>query len=795
MKRLILLLLFFLNSALAQYHNVTGLILDEESGSPLSFANVRIDGTTQGATSNYEGEFVLKLKAGRYNLIFSYVGYKTDTILVRVPEKVKNDYKIRLQPQAVKLPEVIVSSEDPAYRIIREAIKHKKENRAGLVNFEYDAYSKNILRSAGEVALIEETFFKGYNKVGKWEKEFILSTHKTENRKKQGGNVDFKVSENFFIDFSRDTLSLFMNLIYLPIADNAFDYYDYKLLDIKETDAGDIYRIQVIPQSKIQPLLKGEITIEGNNYALVGINLENNEGVRFIFVNDLSAKFVQQLGRYDGYWLPNYIETEAAFAFSLQGIIGIEKMQFDNISSIASYKINGEIPDSIEKAVHSRFGGFTADTSKKVRKPAELTREEMNSRRPVPLTQSETKAYEELDSTKTLEKMIKVTGALSGLVTESSTQKDTSSSILGTVFNILSNYVAFGNNRVSGILIGLRYEDFLIKNKLYANFTGEYSFGRKKVEADLKLTYKLKNLYFNEIEAGFFNRSKRCGMFSPYPDLINGISVTLGYDDQFNYYLSSGFTIGVIKKFNGDFSVKTGYISEKENSLKEMKYQGIINTDRVPRRNPAIIEGYDRRASINLQIGKNPMEFQIMPENGLIAQYDYSDRLLGSDFDYKKFRITGMLKMKTIFKELFIAPYLQIIADAGIVKGSFGPQHLLSPNTSMGFFAPAGVLKGPAPYSYAGNEMVALQIEHNWRTIPFQALGLKFISDTYLDFLTGASVMRTWNKSEYQIAPEMDKPYWEAYLGISRIMGAIRIDVGYNSLKKYSVTAGIGVIL
>ena len=77
-------------------------------------------------------------------LIFSYVGYQTDTLEINNPLDYKLD--IKLKPYPVKLGEVIVNaSENPAYRIIREAIKRKDENRRGLVNFEYNAYSKRLV--------------------------------------------------------------------------------------------------------------------------------------------------------------------------------------------------------------------------------------------------------------------------------------------------------------------------------------------------------------------------------------------------------------------------------------------------------------------------------------------------------------------------------------------------------------------------------------------------------------------------------------------------------------------------
>ncbi|MCG6913930.1 DUF5686 and carboxypeptidase regulatory-like domain-containing protein [bacterium BMS3Abin03] len=794
MKKIFIFLILLLNTTFAQKYDITGVIGDKETGKPLSFANIRIDKTTDGTTSNYDGQFILKLSAGNYKLIFSYVGYKTDTILVSVPTS--NQINIYLQPEAVKLSEIVVSaSEDPAYRIIREAIARKKQNRKGLINLEYNAYSKRILKSAGEVALIEETFVKGYNEIGKWEKEFILSRHKTENQKKQVRSMDFNISDSYYIDFSKDTLTLIMDKVYLPIADNAFDYYDYKLLDITESPEGDIYRIKVIPRSDIQPLLRGEITIEGNTYSINSINLETNEGVRFLFVKNLSVKFVQQLGKYNGYWLPNYVKTEAGFTFSFQGLLSLEEIRFEDISSITGYKINAPVPDSVKIAVNSKYGGFTSDTTGKKYKPYELTREEINEQRPIPLTKTEIKAYAELDSSKTLEKMIKVSGPLSGLISEGDSQNDTTTGVFSAGLEVLNNYITFGNNRVAGVLIGPRYNGFIIKDKLLLDLSGGYAFNRKKAEGELKLNYLLKKFFINDIELQVFNESARWEMFTPYSSLMNGIAVTTGFDDQFNYYLSSGFGLRISKNLGDNSSVKVGFISEKESSLKEKTYQSIFKTHRLPRENPEIVEGMDRRTYLKISLGKDPMEIQFIPENGLTAQFDFSNPAFNSDFNYKKFRATGLVKFKTIYRELFIAPYLEIILDAGTITGSYGPQHLFSPNTALGFFAPPGVLKGLNPYRYAGTEMVALYLEHNWRTIPFQALGLDFISDLYLDFITGINIVKTWNKSDYLPNAAMDKPYWEIYAGLSKILGVIKVDVNYNSLKNISVTATIGVVL
>ena len=791
MKRIFVLFIFLFSTTPAQKHEITGIVKDKETGQPLAYASIRIGGTTYGTASNLEGSFNLKLEEGNYKLIFSFVGYKADTLQIQIPFKSK--LNIALQQDAVKLEEVVVNAnEDPAYRIIREAIKRKRENRKGLNNFEYNAYSKKIVKSAGEIAAIEETFIKGYNKIDAWEKEFILSLHRTENQGKNVSPIDITLADKYYIDFSRDTLSILMNVVYLPLADNAFNYYDYKLLEATEGKTGNLYKIKVIPRSKIQPLLKGEITIESGMYALNSVNLEINEGVRLPYVKNLSAKFIQQLGKYGNYWLPNYVKSEAGLEVSFQGLLGLERIEYDVINSITEYKINEPIPDSIEESSKQKYGHLTINIP---RSNHELTRKEITELRPIPLTQPEIDAYANLDSTKTIEKMLKINGTLSGMVPDLKEEKDTTKSFFLTGLNFLDNYLNVGNNRVSGIVIGPKYKGSILNKNLTADFYLGYSFLRKKTEGEISLNYKLKKFFVNRLQMSFFHKPDHQQIFTPYENLLNSAAVMLGFEDQFNYYLCTGYGLELKRNFSRNLSGRFKLVFEKQRSMRELNYQRLFNTKKTPRINPSILEGNDNRVAVNFLLGKNPNELQLIPESGLITQIDISNPVFNSDFNYKRISVKGQFLTKTFYDELFIAPYLNISFDAGLITGNYGKQHLFTPSVALGFFSPQGTFKGLKPYEYSGTEMLALHIEHNWRTIPFQALGLDFISDLFIDLVTGVSGLKVWNNSSFSQAHVQDKPYWEIYAGISKILGLFRLDVSYNSFNKVSITAALASVL
>ena len=105
--RLIFLLLAIglLNNTYAQFI-VSGTVLDSATREPLSPASVFCQNTTLGTVTNKEGAFTISLKSGGYDLIFSFTGYKTQT--VRVTEN--NKLEILLAKEDKSMSEVVIKS-------------------------------------------------------------------------------------------------------------------------------------------------------------------------------------------------------------------------------------------------------------------------------------------------------------------------------------------------------------------------------------------------------------------------------------------------------------------------------------------------------------------------------------------------------------------------------------------------------------------------------------------------------------------------------------------------------------
>lgn len=120
---LLFLFLISLTGALvSQTFLLNGRIRSKEEALP--FATVLVKGTSQAINSNAEGDYSLRLPPGNYEIIFQYIGYQRKTIHVSLySDLVKN---VTLEEETVSLSEIVIKAgEDPAYPILRAAIKKK----------------------------------------------------------------------------------------------------------------------------------------------------------------------------------------------------------------------------------------------------------------------------------------------------------------------------------------------------------------------------------------------------------------------------------------------------------------------------------------------------------------------------------------------------------------------------------------------------------------------------------------------------------------------------------------------
>lgn len=110
-----LLLFLSLPSLLLAQGRIKGKVTDLETGEPLIGANVLVVGTSYGAATDVNGEYlIINLSAGTVEVKCSYIGYQSITQSdVRVTTGLTNELNFQLPAEGVSVADVIVIAERP----------------------------------------------------------------------------------------------------------------------------------------------------------------------------------------------------------------------------------------------------------------------------------------------------------------------------------------------------------------------------------------------------------------------------------------------------------------------------------------------------------------------------------------------------------------------------------------------------------------------------------------------------------------------------------------------------------
>uniref|UniRef100_UPI004048CAF3 SusC/RagA family TonB-linked outer membrane protein n=1 Tax=Mariniflexile sp. TaxID=1979402 RepID=UPI004048CAF3 len=96
--------LLFANNAQAQSKTITGVVTDGDLGGPLLGATVLVKGTTNGASTDFDGQFTLNGVNPNATLVISYIGYTTQEVSLAG----KSNITVVLKPDLEALEEVVV---------------------------------------------------------------------------------------------------------------------------------------------------------------------------------------------------------------------------------------------------------------------------------------------------------------------------------------------------------------------------------------------------------------------------------------------------------------------------------------------------------------------------------------------------------------------------------------------------------------------------------------------------------------------------------------------------------------
>ncbi len=777
----VILLYCFLDFSFAQFYTLSGYISDSKTKSNLSFATVKVKNSSQGTTADDKGFYILKLKPGKYIIHYSYIGYYSFEKEVTIENK-NEILDVSLSPSEIFTEIIEVYGEDPAYEIIRKAIKYKKSFRNNLKEYNYDAYTKFVIRSnitekdsttdpdkLGILGLLESET-KTYIKTPDLEKQIVLS-------KRESANVIRGFALPYIVNFYDELIDLGTVEIPGPVSDDAFDYYDYKLKSKTSIDSLAIYKIQVTNKSELFPRFFGVIYIIDSIFALKKVELNTNSAVNINGISNLTFK--QKFSAFNDlkqntFWLPTDIQIYVDGVF-----LGLIKIQGEVFTIVSDYNLNVPTPEGT-------FDEFIVKVNPNANKKDSTY---WIKNQLIKNTEEELKAYKKIETEDKLK---------SGTVSFSPSTIN-----IGKKWRIYySDLYKF--NKVSGNDIGLNFEYGELSDKFRLSGKYDYGFSDKvhKYEFFGK-TYLLKDasLFLN---AGVYKRLNTLFFSQTSLNIFyNSISALLFKEDSYDYYYSSGFAFSAYKRIFPQLSVTVGYVHEKNEPAYVNTDFSIFRKSEKFKTNPPVVNYF--KSLINFGVNLDPNSFYAIDwGNGEISwfrktnfpsikfNYSLSSKSLNSGLDFRKYHIeiSGENKFN-IFTDFSYK--LGIILSNGNV-----PLQDLSYFNVTGFSNSQSLNFYSMKYrEFLGDEIYYINFENNlkkliWNNIPvlksFDLIGFFnmgkcnisknnfLLNNNFIDFKTTSG----W--------------YMEAGFGLANILNVFRLNFSWR-LNNFSDGNNFSILL
>ena len=747
----------------AQTCTLSGTVRDHATGEPLVAANIRLEGTSRGTITNAQGYYRLSLDAGRHVVIYSFIGYRSDTL--RIDLNGPFEYDARLEPAPIQMAEVLVIDEDPAVAIMRRVIENKKRWIDSLMSYQFEAFTRQVMRRDTAIAMITESYSAGYWRKGDTLREVVRQKHQTENIPGTANFAAVGGIVNFYDDDVRFSGFTFVG----PTSTEAFEYYSFKLERTRVRDGIPIYTIRLQPKTRLTPLFNGAINVVGDSYALVGVEVTPNEAFSLPLFSKLELTYGQQFNLYEKrYWMPADIRLKGVFEVSIVGL-SLPQIGFEQTSAIYDYRINPELADSI----------FQKRRRTELPEATKFDSSFWAQRDVLALTDEEQIAYKTLDSTQTLEKQFRPSGPLAALSSP--------------LFSYLG-YAKVRFNRVEGLFLGANVREDSVTNRLALFGSAGYAFSDKKPKfsfgAEVFLDARRK--YSAGIE-GFreFDHIPDEGF---YDDVAILGGTLLGKSDYRDYFYTEGWRIWLAAKPIHRLALRLAYHSQDERTARKQTDYSFFYRGDTYRPNPSIWDGTMRSLKLSARYGDEPVPLGLIAQDFAELEIEHSNpNLLASSFDFTRVLARGELHLKTYSRRLLFSPTLSIRVTAGTSSGSPPPQRVFSLESRYDGFGPFGVLRGGSVKEFTGHRFVIFSLEHNFRNTPFLILNIPFLYKNGIELLIHGTAARSWSSSPLPFSHTTNGWYTEAGVGISRVLGVFRLDYTYRFAHPRNAFVSLGV--
>lgn len=595
-KKLLSVLLFLL--ALNSFAQIKGTVVDDK-GIPLPFVNIFEENTYNGTTTNENGKFTLNVKSENPTVVFQYLGYKTVKKTIAKSQFAEN-LTITLVEENITLKEVVINPKDnPANDIIRNAIKHKKENSEKTARFKADFYSRGIIRLKDAPKTIMGQKFDFFDEVLDSTRSGIIYLSETVSKitfqkpdkmkeiivasKVSGDDNGFSFNNAASVNFDlyENYLPFEINVV-SPIADNAFNYYKYKFEgSFYNENNQQINKIKVIPRRDNEPVMNGYIYIVDDSYSIYASDLSiKGSQMQSPAIDQLTLKQSYSYNSINKIWVQNTQTLDfvaGMFSIKLNGRFTYVYSNFEFEKQFAKKTFTNEIL-SFEKDANKKEDSFWNEI-----RPVPLTEEESTDYVKKDVLQTKKKSEKYLDSMDAKHNKFKLSNILNGYSYKNSFKKwrfDYDSPILTTAFNTVQGW-----NASAGFSYTKRDEDKRTFTRIGTRIA--YGFSEEKVRATGYFTRKrsgTSNSYVNFSGGSSVNQFNQS---NPISNIVNTVS-TLFFKNNFMKLYERNFVSGTFtgELVNGIYMSASAEYAERKPLYNTTDYTVIKNDDLYTSNNP-----------------------------------------------------------------------------------------------------------------------------------------------------------------------------------------------------------------
>jgi hypothetical protein len=810
MRKCLLLIFPLLHCLSVLAGRISGAVTDEK-GQVLAYASILVKGTTQGTTANKEGQYFLQLDTGTYTIVAQYVGYSRQEKTITIgADPVTLNFQLALQQLSLKEVVVRPGAEDPAYEIIRHAIKKRPYYRNQLDKFQCEVYIKGQFQlrnypkkfmgqkvdfedgdtSKKKMLYLSETVARYSVEKPNKSKIEVLST------KVSGSSGDFGLSAPQFVSFYENNIQI-SNLnprgFVSPIAAGALNFYRYKYEGSFIEDGREINRIKVIPKRKYEPLFSGYINITENDWRIHSLQLQLTKASQMELVDTLNIDQLYVPYNNDVWVIKTQVVYPAVkiFGFDAYG-------SFVNVYS--QFNID---PPFAAKFFNNTYLKFYEGSNKK---PADY----WDSIRPIPLQVDELADYRKKDS---LEKAHKDPHYLDSLDRRRNKFRPMGVVLTGQTFSRAKKHEVYTINPLLATVAYNTVEGWS------GTFGGQYrkrldtiSHSRKAISIEPAVRYGFSNHHLNA--SGAFTYTSGQKYFSSFSVSGGKWIYQLNHANpisQFSNTIRSWLFERNYAKFYEAWFGRIAYTKGIGNGITVTG--GLRYEDRIPLENTSHYSLGDRKG---VEFTPNyPIE--LMSENfrrhqALIANIgfswrpgtkyiEYPDRIvnagsrfptftfnynhglhkvLGSDVDFGKWRfgIADDLNMKlggTFRYRMATGGFLHADSVAVIDYTHFNGNQILATVEYLNGFQLLPYYK----YSNKDRWYAEAHVEHHFNGLLTNKIPLFRKLNWYL--VTGANAFYITK----------DRHYIEAFAGLDNILKILRVDLVYGFEKGMAATRGL----